>query len=293
MHKQNKAYLFGLAAVLMWSTVATAFKLALREMTPIQLLEISGVFSWVFLSLVLVTTKQYRLIPEYNKKQITQQLLLGLLNPLLYYWVLFAAYHLLPAQEAQALNYTWAITLMLLSVPVLGHKITPKDIFFSVLAYLGILVIATHGDVLSFQFKQPMGVILALSSTLIWSMFWLWNTKSSLSPVLGLWLNFTGALPVFLYLIFSSPEIWSISARGFYGAIYVGLFEMGIAFVCWLSAMKLTQDTSKISLMIFLSPPFSLIFIWFFLGETIQKSTLVGLGLILTALIFQRNHKPD
>jgi hypothetical protein len=36
---------------------------------------------------------------------------------------LFEAYDRLPAQVAQALNYTWALTLTLLAVPVLGTAV--------------------------------------------------------------------------------------------------------------------------------------------------------------------------
>lgn len=41
MINQKQAMLFGLAAVLLWSTVATAFKLSLRELSPIQLLVVA------------------------------------------------------------------------------------------------------------------------------------------------------------------------------------------------------------------------------------------------------------
>ena len=43
-----------------------------------------------------------------SRRDWQQSLLPGLLNPCLYYLVLFKAYELLPAQQAQALNYSWA-----------------------------------------------------------------------------------------------------------------------------------------------------------------------------------------
>ena len=43
MIPQRQAILFGLSAVLLWSTVATAFKLSLRYCTPIELLLYSKV----------------------------------------------------------------------------------------------------------------------------------------------------------------------------------------------------------------------------------------------------------
>ena len=38
MHNQRKAYLYGLVTVLLWSTVASAFKLSLRHLDVAQLL---------------------------------------------------------------------------------------------------------------------------------------------------------------------------------------------------------------------------------------------------------------
>ena len=76
------------------------------------------------------------------------------------------------------------------------------------------------------------------------------------------------------------------------GAIYVGLFEMGITFILWLSAMKLTDHTARIGNLIFLSPFLSLVFIHFLVGEDIFPSTYVGLTLIIAGLVVQQK-KPQ
>ena len=60
---------------------------------------------------------------------------LGLINPFLYYLVLFKAYDLLPAQEAQAINYTWALMLAFLSVIFLKQKLTLKDILAGIICF--------------------------------------------------------------------------------------------------------------------------------------------------------------
>ena len=51
MVNQKQAMLFGLAAVLLWSTVATAFKLSLREFSPIQLLVVRALLRLLLLRL--------------------------------------------------------------------------------------------------------------------------------------------------------------------------------------------------------------------------------------------------
>ena len=45
MTNQAKAYLFGISTVLLWSTVASAFKLSLRHMEPVQLLFYANITS--------------------------------------------------------------------------------------------------------------------------------------------------------------------------------------------------------------------------------------------------------
>jgi drug/metabolite transporter (DMT)-like permease len=80
--------------------------------------------------------------------------------------------------------------------------------------------------------------------------------------------------------------------RGLAGAAWVGVFEMGLAFALWLSALRLTSSASRIGNLIFLSPFLSLFFIRTFVGETILPSTWVGLGFIVAGLAVQQGFRP-
>jgi drug/metabolite transporter (DMT)-like permease len=71
------------------------------------------------------------------------------------------------------------------------------------------------------------------------------------------------------------------------GAVYVGIFEMGITFVCWLFALKFSTNSAKVANLIFISPFLSLIFIYFLVGEQILVSTFIGLVFIITGLLIQ------
>lgn len=288
MQQQGQAYLFGLAAVLCWSTVATAFKLSLRYLDPIQLLLYSCLASIVVLAAVLRLQGRFGLLFSYSRREYLQSLGLGLLNPLLYYLILLKAYDLLPAQEAQALNYTWALTLALLAVPLLKQRLGAREIAAGLVCYSGVLVISTRGDLAGFHFSNPLGVALALGSTVIWALYWIFNTRDRRDPVAGLLLNFLFALPFILLacLLFSDPLVSDV--RGLLGALYVGVFEMGITYVLWLLALKRSANAARIGNLIFISPVFSLVFIHLLVGEEILPSTLVGLGLILAGLVIQK-----
>ena len=284
----RRAVKMGLGAVMLWSTVATAFSLSLEYLTPLQLVTLAAVVSWCFFAARLGSPARWASLRATSSKERITGLLMGWLNPGLYYLVLFAAYDQLPAQEAMAINYSWGITLALIAAPLLRQRLTPGALLAACISYSGIVVIATRGSPLSLDFAQPLGVGLALLSTLLWSLYWVINTRLSVDPEVNLFLNFSGALPLLLGLLWWSGTPLPIVWQGWAGGLYVGLFEMGLAFVLWMGAMKATTSTLRISSLIFLSPPLSLILIWMIAGEPVKAYTLIGLILILFGLWLQR-----
>lgn len=288
MSRDGKAVAYGLATVLLWSTVASAFKLSLEHLRPAELLLWAAITSSLVLLVILAVQGKLRTALRPARRELLASVGFGALNPAVYYLVLFEAYDRLPAQEAQALNYTWALTLTFLSVPLLRRPVTGRDVFAALVCYSGAVVIATRGALGDLELSNPAGVGLALLSTVIWAIYWILNTKDPRDPVSGQWLSFTVAIPMIAaYLALTDGLRWP-SAPGLLGAAYVGTFEMGVAFVLWLTAMKLTSSTARISNLIFVSPIVSLGLIHVLLDEPILPSTIVGLALILTGLAAQQ-----
>ena len=164
---------------MLWSTVATAFSLSLNYLSPLQLVTFATLVSWCFFALRLLSPGRWQALRTTSTKDCLTGLLVGWMNPGLYYLVLFAAYDRLPAQEAMAINYSWGITLALLAAPLLKQKLTLGALVAAGISYAGIVVIATRGAPLSLDLAQPLGVGLALLSTLIWSGYWIINTRLS------------------------------------------------------------------------------------------------------------------
>ena len=186
------------------------------------------------------------------------------------------------------MNYLWPITLTLLSIPLLKQKIRTMSIFAIIISFIGVIIIATHGDILSLRFTNPFGVILALSSTGVWSFFWIYNVKDKRDEVAKLFLNFSFGFIFILISLLLSQGLTLPSVPGFLGATYAGLFEMGITFILWLKALSLSKTTAKVSNLIYLSPFFSLVIIRFVVGEEILISTAIGLILIISGILVQR-----
>lgn len=288
MQSETRALGYALTAVLLWSTVATAFKVALEHVSVSQLMAGASVFSVFALMAVLAIRGELRLGLGRLWSDRNQALKLAMINPVLYYAVLFGAYDRLPAQVAQPVNYTWAITLGLLSVPFLGHKLTRWDLIGMLLGYSGVVFISVAGKNVTGTL-DGFGLFLALVSTLLWAGYWLLNTRDSRPPIIGLFQNFVYALPILIaWMLFSDgmPNLTSVPVWA--SLAYVGVFEMGVTFVFWQLAMHHTNNASRIGTLIFLSPFISLFLIHFILGEPLQLLTFGGLGLIVAGLWLQQ-----
>jgi len=288
MKKQNKAYLFALSAVLLWSTVATAFKIALEQVDFIQLLLFSSGVASIILFFIILLERKLPLLAKLSKYEWGMALLRGFLNPFLYYLILFKAYDILPAQEAMTLNYTWPIVLIILSVPLLKQKLSKQSVIAIAISFVGILVIATKGNLLQLQLTNMKGDLLALSTSIVWALFWIINLKCKTDESIKLFLSFSFGflftLPVVYYFSsFSWPNMQGIMAVS-----YIGLAEMGLTFFLWLNALKNAKRTDQVSQLIYLSPFLSLLFIGYILHEPIHTATFIGLILILTGIIWQK-----
>ena len=290
MNQDRQAILFGLGAVALWSTVATAFKVALAWMSPLELMWLAALVSWALMGALVI--KQGNIATALRPGWKTAAWA-GLMNPVAYYLVLFAAYDRLPGQEAMALNYTWALAMAFLAVPLLGQRLTRMDIVAGLVAYAGVWVIATRGAVLNVSFADPLGVVLALASTLLWALYWLLNARDSRPPLVGQWQNFSVGLPVLTLLLLLGPGYQWHGWPAFGAGVYVGLFEMGVAFILWQLAVHKVSRTAKVSNLIFLSPPVSLLLLFLVVGEPILPSTLIGLVLILLGLGLQQAQKNE
>lgn len=285
---KSKSLLFSLSAVALWSTVATAFKLSLEGLTEAQLLFFATLASTASLLIIAVFSGNFRLRDFSGARNITFTLAAGFLNPFLYYIILFKAYKLLPAYEAQPLNYTWPIVLSLISSFIFKHKLTVRTLIGMFIAFIGVGLIATRGDLLSFRPDNPLGVILAVSSSVVWASYWILNLKDHREASVKLLGAFiAGSLYTFIYILFF--DSLSINKPVYLaGAVYVGLFEMGITFFLWMKGLALSRNKARTSTLAFIAPFLSLIFISVLLKEKITVSAAAGLTLIIGGIIYQQ-----
>jgi drug/metabolite transporter (DMT)-like permease len=282
---ERSALLFGIGAVLMWSTVATGFKLGLRELEPLELLWLGATISFVFFASASAATGKLRALTALPGRTWARYAGLGLLNPFLYYVILFEAYDRLPAQIAQPLNYTWAITLAVLAVPVLGQRFSVRTFVGMLVSYAGVVLLLSQGRFDGYPELDRLGVALALGSTLVWATYWLATVRGDDDPFVMMTASFlvgATAIGIACQVEYGLPALsWR---RVGYGA-WVGLVEMGVTFLLWQQALRRTAHAGRIAQLIFLSPFISLLLIDHVLGEHVRQSSFVGLAAIVAGLL--------
>jgi drug/metabolite transporter (DMT)-like permease len=287
MRDTTRSLVYAMFAVLFWSTVATAFKIALRGLAVVQLLALAAGSSAVALVVLSVLQGKARTLLRQSRGEWLRSAVLGFLNPFLYYVMLFRAYDLLPAQQAQPLNYTWPLVLSLLAVPLLKVRLRARSLLALVLGLTGVTVIAAGGDPTSLQPSNATGCALAVGSSVIWALFWIFSLRDRRDAVVKLASSFCfGTLySVALMALCGAWEsaAWTAVAV----SVYIGLFEMGITFVLWFEALRLSGASPRVANLAYLAPFMSLVLIHLILGERIGPTSVVGLVLIVGGILCQ------
>jgi drug/metabolite transporter (DMT)-like permease len=116
--------------------------------------------------------------------------------------MLFEAYSRLRAQEAQALNYTWAIVLSIFSIWLLKEKFRLLDFIALLISLFGVWIISTKGQITSLRFDDALGSFLAVSTSIIWAFYWILNIKDERETITKLSFNFLVGFMLIALLLF-------------------------------------------------------------------------------------------
>lgn len=293
MKERSGAYLLAATAVFFWSTIATAFKIALNELSVVTMLGIATFVSTAVLFIIVILTGKLRQMATLKVSDLAYSAVLGLINPLAYYLILLTAYSRLPGQVAQPVNMIWPIILVFLSVPLLHQKIPARSFIALFVSLTGVYLIASQGEPLHPGKSDTPALLMALFSGFLWALYFILNMRDRRDEAVKLFTGFLfGSVYMFVIMLLngSFSEQWSM--KGTAAAVYCGLFEMGITFWLWLRALQLAPTTDRISNLVYFAPFLSLVLLHIIINEPVYYTTLIGLLLISGSVIYQNRIKP-
>lgn len=287
MTSNNKSILLASVAVLSWSTVATAFKVALSYLTHFEMLLVASFTSLAIFAVVLTVQGRWGAVKALPRRTWGYFALLGLLNPVAYYLVLFKSYDLLPAQVAQPVNYFWPIFLLVLLALFAKQRIPAKKYVGMFISLGGLVLISAGGGQMGNLEISPFGLFLGLMSAVLWATYWMVNNKNShkADATIACFMSFLfGSIYLAIGALFVGVNLHTLP--GILSGMYVGAFEMGIPFICFGLAIRTTSNPALVNQLCYLSPFLSLFFVSTILGEQIVPTTYIGLSLIVAGIVF-------
>jgi drug/metabolite transporter (DMT)-like permease len=181
------------------------------------------------------------------------------------------------------------VVLVLLSVPLLGQKLSAGSIAGTLLSFSGVALLALMGR--KAMDVPPGPLALALLSTLIWAVYWLLNTRNRGGVNAVLLVSFCfGTLYLAVYGALRGHS-FALPGRALPWIAYIGVFEMGLTYILWNTALRTASSTASVGNMVFLAPFVSLIPIMVVVGETIAPSTIAGLVLVTGGILIEKRFR--
>jgi len=282
MEKKSFAWVYVIFTIFIWASLPVVSKLLLNGMSSFQILFWTMPIAAITLFLSSVFNGKWKVIKSYKTKDYLTFLWLGFIGIFLVNGFLITAFMFAPAQEISIINYFWPIAVLLFAVIILKEKLTPKKIIGIVLAFIGVIIIASQGLK---TFSLNLGALLAFLNALLWGLFSVlfkkYNYEAFTSMALFNAVAFIFTIPIILFTGLTIPSFYE-----WMGLIWIGAVIWGLCYVFWLKALR-KIETAKLSTAIYLVPALSLVYIAIFLKEQILLSSIIGLMIVVLGIIIQ------
>jgi drug/metabolite transporter (DMT)-like permease len=223
------ATLIGLAAVLMWASLAL-LSAASGAVPPFQL----AAMTFLIGSLIGVVRWLFRPQAAAALKQDWRVWALGVGGLFGYHFVYFSAIRAAPPVEVSLIAYLWPLLIVILSSFLPGEKLRLHHLAGVGLGFAGAALVITRGQGFGLSSGLQSGHLLALACAFIWSGYSVLSRRFGSVPtdvVTGFCLV-TCVLSLLSHLFFEET-VWPRDARQWLAVLGLGLLPVGAAFYAW------------------------------------------------------------
>lgn len=223
------ATLIGIAAILLWSTLAVLTAVS-GSVPPLQLnamtFGIGGLAGLAFLSARPGAIRALR--------QPLPVWLLGVGGLFGYHALYFTALRNAPPVEAGLINYLWPILIVLFSALLPGERLRAHHVAGALLALVGAILVVTGGASLALRTEYAFGYAAAGLAALTWSSYSVLSRRFAGVPsyaITGFCLA-TALLSAISHLALE-VTVWPASLPEWLAIVALGLGPVGLAFYVW------------------------------------------------------------
>lgn len=190
---------------------------------------------------------------------------LGVAGLLGYHALLFAAFGLAPAVEANLLQYLWPLLIVILSpVFMSGYRLRLPHIAGAVLGFSGAALII-GADGISPNAHYVSGYLCAIAAAVIWAVYSLGCRRLPPFPTsaIAACCLIAGALAVIWHIAQHGVQSLALERNDWGLLVLLGMGPMGVAFLTWDIALK-HGDPRSIGALAYLTPLLSTLLLMLF-----------------------------
>ncbi|MEO9526635.1 EamA family transporter [Roseibium sp.] len=223
-----KATLIGMSAVLMWATLGL-FGAGSGQVPPFLLNTLCFGFSGAIALVWLVVTGRTRLL-----RQPIGVWAFGTFGLFGFHFFYFTAIRNAPPVEANLINYTWPLLIVLFSALLPGEHLRLHHVIGAVLGLAGAVLLITGGEGVQFSGGSMLGYGAAVASCLFWSSYSVLSRRLGSVPteaVAGFCLM-TALLSGLCHLALEET-VWPAVPLEWASVVALAAFPVGLAFFTW------------------------------------------------------------
>jgi drug/metabolite transporter (DMT)-like permease len=271
-------------AAIVWGASFIATKIALQDISPVTIVWLRFAMGIVVLGVAVALRNQFAL-PKKNEWPYFA--LLGFLGITFHQWLQSNGLKTSEASTTAWIVATTPVFMALLGWLVLHERLTGIKIIGIVLAFLGVLLVVSHGNIASIsigKFGAP-GDKLILVSSINWAVFSTLSRRGLKTYSASLMIFFVMLLGwLFISIAFLAggnyAEIPALTFRGWLGVLFLGIFCSGLAYIAWYDALQVLS-TAGTGVFLYIEPLIAMVVAFLILKEPITLASLAGGGIIL------------
>lgn len=269
-----------LFAVIVWGLSFIATKNALVEVKPEVIVFIRQILGILFLAAVLLKRKRKFSIKIREQKWIF--ILAGI--ACFHLWIQVTGLQWTTASHTGWIIGITPVFMVILGIIFFKEKISSLQTQGIIVAFLGLVILVSKGDLTSLDFIKNKGDVLIISSSVTWSVYSMVNKKVTftLSPVLTtfyLFLIVAVIIAPFTINQNNISDVFHLSINGWGSILFLGIFCSGIAYTLWAQALN-EMSASRVGAFLYVEPFVTFFGAWLLLHEQITLITLIS-GLII------------
>jgi drug/metabolite transporter (DMT)-like permease len=292
MKNGSKGMFYAFLAVFLWGTTGTTIKLIVARVDSFSVAVYTGLFATIALFIYLIITKKTKELIKELKKHYMFFIIEGVIGLGIQQIFYLKAFQLLPASQVVIVFYSYPLVMIILSGLILKEKTSLLSIFFVLLGFFGVYVLASNGTFIKLDINT--GLIVTLLASLSWGLFSVLIKLRKVDAEISMFLFNLFGLGFVITLVPLFGLNCFITLTETLGILYLALIPTALAFVLWNKALQTTR-TSVCSSISLLTPLISLVIISLVLKEKINFDQIIGLiiivGSVFLNITFGNNQK--